>query len=103
VTPQSQQLRQKVCGLCGGAWQGLAPVVISSDTNSRSYDSGREWMLRIEVSGGRPQSVIADHRLPTSRNTNARKARMIIGAIALVFVSLLSLAGFWLVNAIAHS
>ena len=29
--------------------------------------------------------------------------RMIVNAIALVFVSLLSVAGFWLVNAIAHS
>jgi len=28
---------------------------------------------------------------------------MIVNAIALVFVSLLSVAGFWLVNAIAHS
>jgi hypothetical protein len=29
--------------------------------------------------------------------------RMVMNAIALAFVSLLSLAGFWLVNAIAHS
>jgi hypothetical protein len=29
--------------------------------------------------------------------------RMVVNAIALVFVSLLSLAGLWLVNAIAHS
>jgi hypothetical protein len=28
---------------------------------------------------------------------------MVINAVALVFVSLLSLAGFWLLNAIAHS
>jgi len=28
---------------------------------------------------------------------------MVVNAIALVFVSLLSLAGFWLVNVIAHS
>jgi len=28
---------------------------------------------------------------------------MVVNAVALVFVSLLSLAGFWLVNAIAHS
>jgi hypothetical protein len=28
---------------------------------------------------------------------------MVINAIALVFVGLLSLAGFWLVNVIAHS
>jgi len=28
---------------------------------------------------------------------------MVINAIALIFVSLLSFAGFWLVNAIAHS
>jgi hypothetical protein len=35
VTPQDQQLRQKVCGPCGGAWQGLAPPVFSSDADSR--------------------------------------------------------------------
>jgi len=29
--------------------------------------------------------------------------RMVINAVALVFVSMLSLAGFWLLNAIAHS
>jgi hypothetical protein len=28
---------------------------------------------------------------------------MVVNAIALIFVSLLSLAGLWLVNAIAHS
>jgi len=28
---------------------------------------------------------------------------MVINAVAMVFVSLLSLAGFWLVNVIAHS
>ena len=35
VTPQDQQLRQKVCGPCGGAWEELAPPVISSDADSR--------------------------------------------------------------------
>src|SRR5262249_56755941 len=25
VMPQDQQLRQKICGRCGGAWRGLAP------------------------------------------------------------------------------
>jgi Protein of unknown function (DUF3182) len=29
VKPQSQ-LRQKICGRCGGAWRGLAPTVIST-------------------------------------------------------------------------
>jgi hypothetical protein len=29
--------------------------------------------------------------------------RMVVNAIALVFVSLLGVAGLWLVNAIAHS
>src|SRR5215468_6286281 len=35
VAPQDQQLRQKVCRPCGGAWQELAPPVISSDADSR--------------------------------------------------------------------
>src|SRR6266436_9009958 len=34
VTPQDQQLRQKICGRCIGG-RGLPPPVISSDADSR--------------------------------------------------------------------
>jgi Protein of unknown function (DUF3182) len=35
VKPQDQQLRQKICGRCDGAWRGLPPPAISSDADSR--------------------------------------------------------------------
>jgi Protein of unknown function (DUF3182) len=35
VKPQNQQLSQKTCRPCGGAWRGLPPAVISSDADSR--------------------------------------------------------------------
>src|SRR5262245_27321000 len=34
VTPQNQQLRQKICGRCVGTWRGLPAAVISSDAGS---------------------------------------------------------------------
>src|SRR5262249_61207394 len=35
MTPQDQQLRQKICGRCGGPWQGFAVAATSSDAESR--------------------------------------------------------------------
>src|SRR5262249_31716091 len=35
LTPQDQQLRQKICGRYGGVWRGLPAPVISSDADSR--------------------------------------------------------------------
>ena len=111
VTPQNQQLRQKVC-TCGGAWQGLAPPVISSDAvnrvirfRSRTGASHRSQRRKAPIGySGSEDSPVADlskYECPESEDDY--RHRMVVNAIALVFVSLLSLAGFWLVNVIAHS
>jgi hypothetical protein len=112
VTPQDLQLRQKVCGRCGGAWQELAPPVISSDADSRvirfrsrmgaSHRSQRgEAPIGYSGSEYSPVADLSKYECPESEDDYQH--RMIVNAIALVFVSLLSLAGFWLVNVITHS
>jgi hypothetical protein len=111
VTPEGQQLRQKVCGLCGGAWQGLAPAVISSHADSRVTRFRSRMGASHRSQRGRPQAVTGSEDSPVAHLSKYQcpeseddyRHRMVINAIALVFVSLLRLAGFWLVNVIAHS
>jgi hypothetical protein len=112
VTPQDQQLRQKVCGRCGRAWRGLPAPVISSSADSRvirfrsrmgaSHRSQRR-KAPIGYSGSEysPVADLSKYECPESEDDY--RHRMVVNAIALVFVSLLSLAGFWLVNVSAHS
>jgi Protein of unknown function (DUF3182) len=112
VTPQDQQLRQKICGRCVGTWRGLPAPVISSDADSRvirfrsrtdaSHRSQR-GKAPIGYSGPdySPVPNLSKYECPESEDEY--RHRMVINAVALVFVSLLSLAGFWLVNVIAHS
>ena len=112
VTPQDQQLRQKICGRCGGAWGNLPAPVISSDADSRVIrfrsrtGASHRSQRGIASTGcsGSDYSPVADlskYECPESEDDY--RHRMVINAVAMVFVSLLSLAGFWLVNAIAHS
>jgi hypothetical protein len=112
VTPQDQQLRQKICGRCGGAWRGLPAPVISSDADSRvirfrsrtDASHRSQWGKAPIGYSGPDYSPVADlskYECPESEDDY--RHRMVINAVALVFVSLLSLAGFWLVNVIAHS
>src|SRR5499433_2138700 len=112
VTPQDQQLRQKICGRCGGVWRGLPAPVISSDADShvirfrsRTGASHRcqPGKAPIGYSGPdySPVPNLSKYECPESEDEY--RHRMVINAVALVFVSLLSLAGFWLVNVIAHS
>jgi hypothetical protein len=112
VTPQDQQLRQKVCGPCGGAWQELAPPVISSDADSRvirfrSRMGASHRSQRGKAStaySGSDDSPVADlSKYECPQGEDDYRHRMVVNAVALVFVSLLSLAGFWLLNSIAHS
>ena len=112
VKPQDPQLRQKICGRHGGAWRGLPPPVISSDANSRvirfqsrtgaSHGSHR-GKAPIGYSGPDYSPIPDLSKYECPENEDDYRHRMVINAIALVFVSLLSLAGFWLVNAIALS
>jgi Protein of unknown function (DUF3182) len=112
VKPQDQQLRQKICGRCGGARRGLPRPAISCDADSRvipfrplTSASHRNHRRKAPIDYSAPDySPVPDlskYECPESKDDYQH--RMVINAIALVFVSLMSLAGLWLVNAIAHS
>jgi hypothetical protein len=112
VKPPDQQLRQKIRGRCGEAWRGLPPPVISSDADSRvirfrsrtgASQQSHQGKASIGYSG-LDYSLVPDlskYECPESEDDY--RHRMVINAVALVFVSLISLAGFWLVNVITHS
>jgi len=112
VEPQDQQSRQKKPGRCGEAWRGLPPPAISLGTDSRvirfrsragaSHQSQR-GKAPIGYSGPDHSPVADLSKYECPQGEDDYRHRMVVNAIALVFVSLLSLAGFWLVNAIAHS
>jgi len=112
VTPQDQQLRQKICGRCGGVWRGLPAPVISSDADSRvirfrsrtdASQQSHRGKAPMGYSGPDYSPVPDLSKYECSEGEDDYRHRMVVNAVALVFVSLLSLAGFWLVNAIAHS
>jgi len=58
---------------------------------------------RIDYSGPDYSAVPDLSKYESPENEDEYRHRMVVNAVALVFVSLLSLAGFWLVNTIAHS
>jgi hypothetical protein len=112
VKPQDQQLRQKIRGRCGEARRGLPPLVVSSDAHSRvirfrsrTGASHRSHRGNAPISHSGPDySPVADlSRYECPESEDDYRHRMVVNAIALVFVSLMSVAGFWLVNVIAHS
>src|SRR5262249_33005855 len=92
VKPQDQQLRQKICGRCGGAWRGLPPPVISSDADShvirfRSRTGASQQTHRGKAPigySGSDYSPVADLSCPESEDDY--RHRMVINAAALVFV-----------------
>jgi Protein of unknown function (DUF3182) len=112
MTPQDRTLRQKICGRCGGAGRDVPAPVISSDADSRviqfrsrtgaSHRSQR-GMASTAYSGSDCSPVADLSKYESPESEDDYRHRMIVNAIALVFVSLLSVAGFWLANAIAHS
>jgi len=82
--------------------------VISSDADSRVVPFRSARVPRTNVIGGKAATVsdtspvpdLSKYECPESEDDY--RHRMLENAIALVFVSLLSLAGLWLVHAIAH-
>src|SRR5215469_4004392 len=111
VTPD-RKLRQKICGRCGAAWGDLPAPVMSTDADSRvipfrSRTGASRRSQRGKAStgySGSDYSPVADlSKYESPESEDDYRHRMIVNAIALIFVSLLSAAGFWLVNAIAHS
>ena len=112
VKPQHQQLRQKICARRGVARPSLPPPVISSDADSRvirfwsrTDASHRGHRGKIPISYFAPdESPVPDFsKYECLENEDDYRHRMVVNAIVLGFVSLLSLAGFWLVNGMAHS
>jgi hypothetical protein len=112
VKPQDEQLRQKICARCSGDWRGLRPPVISPDAESRvirfrprtgaSHRGHREKIaIGYFAPDNSPVPNLSKYECPESED--AYRHRMVVNAIVLVFVCLLSLAGFWLVNGMAHS
>jgi len=110
--PQDQQLRQKICGRCGGAWGDLPVPAISSDADSRvirlrsrtgASQRSQRGNAPIGYSGSEYSPVADLSKYECQESEDDYRHRMVVNAIALVFVSLLSVAGFWLVNAIGHS
>src|SRR5215813_13138804 len=112
VAPQDQQLSQKICRRCDGAWRDVPELVISSDADrrviqfrSRTGAQHRSQRSKAPIGYCGPDySAVPDlSKYESPENEDEYRHRMVVNSVALVFVSLLSLAGFWLVNAIAHS
>jgi len=112
VKPQDQQLRQKICGRRDGARRGLPPLAISSDADSRVIQfrprtgaSHRSHWAKAPIGYSRPDDspVPSLSKYESLESEDNYRHRMAVNAVALFFVSLLSLAGFWLVNTMAHS
>jgi hypothetical protein len=112
VKPEDQQLRQKLCARYGEAWRGLPPPAISSDADSRvirlrprTSASPRSHRGKAPIGYSAPDDSpvpdLSKYECPESEDDY--RHRMVVNAAALVFVSLLSIAGLWLVNAMAHS
>ena len=94
----------------GWARPGLPPPAISSDADNRVI----RFRSRTDASQRGHRGKAIDYSAPDyspvpdlskyerTESDDDYRHRMVVNAIALVFVSLLGLAGFWLVNAIAH-
>jgi hypothetical protein len=112
VKPQDQLCRN-IGGRCGGPCRGLPPRATESDADSRvirfrsrtgTPHRSHRGKTSIDYFGAdySPVADLSKYESPESEDNDYRH-RMVVNAIALVFVSLLSLAGVWLVNALAHS
>ena len=110
LKPQDRHSRQKICVGYNGRWRNSPPPVMSSDPDSRviRFESRTGASHRRGTAAARDcgpdHSPVPDlSKYECLESEDEYRHRMVINAVALVFVSLLSLAGLWLVNAFAHS
>src|SRR5262249_60231672 len=112
VKPHAQAVRQTIRDRASEAWRALPPPVSSSDADSpvirfRSRTDASQQSPRGKAPmgySGPDYSPVPDlSKYECSEGEDDYRHRMVVNAVALVFVSLLSLAGFWLVHAIAQS
>jgi hypothetical protein len=110
VKPQARHLRRKICVRYNGRGRSLPPPVISSEPDSRvirfeSRTGASHHRGKAETRDCRPDySPVPDlSKYECLESEDEYRHRMVVNAIALVFVSMLGVAGLWLVNAIAHS
>jgi hypothetical protein len=112
VKPQERQLHQKICGEYNRRCRSLPPPGISSDSDSRVVRFASRTAASHRVHRGKAltghywpdYSPVPDlSKYERLESEDEYRHRMVVNTIALVFVSLLSVAGLWLVNAIAHS
>jgi hypothetical protein len=111
VRPQDQQLRQEICGRRGGVRRGLPPPMVSCDGDgrvvrfrSRTHSSNHHrGKVPVGYSGPGSSPVPDLSKYECLESEDEYRHRMLVNAIALVFVGLLSVAGLWLFTAIAHS
>jgi Protein of unknown function (DUF3182) len=110
VKPEDQPLRRNTGSRCGGPCR--PPPATASDADghvirfrSRTGASHRSHRGKAPIGYFGPDySPVPDlSKYECAESEDDYGHRMVINAIALAFISLLSLAGFWLVNAIAHS
>src|SRR5262249_48018570 len=112
VKPQERQLHQKICGGYNRRCPSFPPPRVSSHPHSprlpvasRTAASQRVHRGKALTGHYRPDySPVPDlSKYECLESEDEYRHRMVVNAIALIFVSLLSVAGLWLVNAIAHS
>jgi hypothetical protein len=110
VKPEDQPLRRNTGSRCGGPCR--PPPATASDADghvirfrSRTGAPHRSHRGKAPIGYFGPDySPVPDlSKYECAESGDDYGHRMVINAIALAFISLLSLAGFWLVNAIAHS
>jgi len=108
VKPEDQPLRRHVGGRCGGPCRDLPPPITALDADNRVIRFRSQTGAAHRSHCGK--AALADYspvpdlsKYECRRDEDDYPHRMFINGIALAFVSLLGLAGFWLVNALAHS
>jgi Protein of unknown function (DUF3182) len=110
VKPQARHSRQKICVGYNGRWRNSPPPVMSSDPDNRviRFESRTGASHHRGTAAtrdcGRDHSPVPDlSKYECLESEDEYRHRMVVNAIALVFVSLLSVAGLCLVNSLAHS